>query len=62
LDRGTKAAMGIFLDERRTSDNEALQMILAAVGGWPGVFANSHRGVRGMEYARIEWNADDLAF
>jgi hypothetical protein len=64
-DSGTKAAMGIFLDERADErQREALQMIFGGrAGGWPGVFANFIGEVRGMEYARINFEvANDLAF
>jgi hypothetical protein len=64
-DSGTKATMGIFLDERADErQREALQMIFGGrAGGWPGVFANFIGEVRGMEYARINFEvADDLAF
>ncbi|MBI4446114.1 MAG: DUF1326 domain-containing protein [Acidobacteria bacterium] len=60
----TKAAMGMFLDERADErQREALQMIFGGrAGGWPGVFANFIGEVRGIEYARIDFEvADDLA-
>ena len=61
----TKAAMGMFIDERADgSQREALQMIFGGqVGGWPGQFAKFIGEVRGLEYARIEFEiADDLAY
>jgi hypothetical protein len=61
---GAKASMGIFLDERADDrQREALQMILGGrAGGWPGLFAGMIAEVRGIEYARIEFEvADDLA-
>jgi hypothetical protein len=61
----SKAAMGIFIDERADErQREALQTIFGGhAGGWPGVFANFIGEVRGMEFARIEFEvADDLAW
>ena len=61
---GTKAAMGMFIDERADErQREALQMIFSGrAGGWPGVFANSIGEIRGLEFARIDFEvADDLA-
>ena len=61
----TKATMGIFIDERAdTGQRDALQMIFGGrAGGWPGVFANFIGEVRGIEYARIEFEvADDLGY
>lgn len=63
-DGNTKAQMGIFLDERADArQREALQMIFGGrAGGWPGVFANFIGEVRGIEFARIDFEvADDLA-
>jgi hypothetical protein len=60
----TKATMGIFIDERADeSQRQALQMIFGGrAGGWPGVFANFIGEVRGIDYARIEFEvAGDLA-
>jgi hypothetical protein len=53
--------MGIFIDERADQrQREALQLIFGGrVGGWPGVFANFIGEVRGMEFARIDFNVDD---
>jgi hypothetical protein len=61
----TKVSMGIFIDEQADEhQREALQMIFGGrAGGWPGVFANFIGEVRGIEYARIEFEiADDLAW
>jgi hypothetical protein len=61
---GAKASMGIFIDERADDrQREALQMIFGGrAGGWPGLFAGMIAEVRGIEYARIEFEvADDLA-
>jgi len=61
---GAKATMGIFLDERADpQQREALQMIFGGqAGGWPGQFAQNIAEVRGIEFARIEFDlADDLA-
>ena len=60
-----KARMGIFLDERADErQREALQMIFGGrAGGWPGVFANFIGEVRGLEFARIDFElAKDLAY
>jgi hypothetical protein len=61
---GAKATMGIFLDERANpQQREALQMIFGGqAGGWPGQFAQNIAEVRGIEFARIEFDIDaDLA-
>jgi len=61
---GAKATMGMFIDERADApQREALQMIFGGrAGGWPGVFAKFIGEVRGIEYARIEFDvANDLA-
>ena len=61
----TKVTMGIFMDERANENQrQALQMIFGGrAGGWPGVFANFIGEIRGIEFARIEFQiADDLAF
>jgi hypothetical protein len=61
----SKARMGIFLDERADDrQREALQMIFGGrAGGWPGVFANFIGEVRGLEFARIDFEiASDLAY
>jgi hypothetical protein len=57
----TKAAMGLFIDERASgAQREALQMIFGGrAGGWPGVFANFIGEVRGVEFARIDFHVDD---
>ena len=64
-ERKTKAAMGMFLDERADPrQREALQTIFGGqAGGWPGVFANFIGEIRGLEYARIDFEvAGDLGF
>ena len=56
--------MGMFLDERANpKQREALQMIFGGqAGGWPGLFAKLIAEVRGLEFARIDFEvADDLA-
>ena len=61
---GAKGTMGIFLDERANpQQREALQMIFGGqAGGWPGQFAQNIAEVRGIEFARIEFDIDaDLA-
>src|SRR5690349_9713744 len=54
---GAKATMGIFIDERANApQREALQMIFGVqAGGWPGEFAQTIAEVRGIEFARIEF-------
>src|SRR3989442_6621752 len=62
---GAKAKMGMFLDENADEQQrEALQAIFGGqAGGWPGEFAATIGEVRGMEFARIEFEiADDLAW
>ncbi len=62
---GAKITMGIFLDQRADQrQREALQMIFGGrVGGWPALFAGLIAELRGIEFARIEFEvADDLAF
>ncbi len=57
--------MALFLDERADDrQREALQMVFGGqAGGWPGYFAEMIREVRGIEFARIEFEvADDLAY
>ena len=64
-DGETKAAMGIFIDQRADEgQREALQLIFGGrVGGWPGQFAEFIGEVRGVEYAPIHFEiADDLAY
>jgi hypothetical protein len=61
---GAKAIMGIFIDERADErQREALQMIFGGrAGGWPGLFAQNVAEVRGLEFARIEFEvAGDLS-
>ena len=63
-DGGKRAIMGLFIDERGDErQREALQMIFGGrAGGWPAVFANFIAEVRGLEFARIDFEvADDLA-
>jgi len=57
----TKAAMGMFIDERADArQREALQMIFGGrAGGWPGTFAAFIGEVRGLEFARIDFHVDD---
>lgn len=60
----TKAAMGLFIDERADeAQRTALQMIWSGqAGGFPAVFATLIGEMRGMEYAPIHFEiADDLA-
>ena len=60
----TKAAMGIYMDERADErQREGLQMIFGEAGGWPGEFASMIAEVRGLEYVPITFEiADDLAY
>ena len=61
----TKAALGMFLDERADEgQREALQTIFGGqAGGWPGSFAELVGEMRGMEIAPINFEiADDLAY
>ena len=61
---GAKATMGIILDERADpKQREALQMVFGGqAGGWPGQFAQNIAEVRGIEFARIDFDiAGDLA-
>ncbi len=61
---GAKATMGIFIDERANPEQrEALQLIFGGrAGGWPGMFAQSIAEVRGIEFAKIEFDvAGDLS-
>ncbi|HEY2817096.1 MAG TPA: DUF1326 domain-containing protein [Casimicrobiaceae bacterium] len=61
---GAKATMAIFIDERAdASQREALQTIFGGhAGGWPGQFAQNIAEIRGMEFAKIEFEiANDLA-
>jgi hypothetical protein len=60
---GAKADMAMFVDERADDgQREALQTIWSGqAGGWPGDFAAMIGNMRGMEFARIEFDiADDL--
>ena len=61
---GAKATIGIILDERADpKQREAMQMIFSGqAGGWPGQFAQTIAEVRGIEFARIDFDiAGDLA-
>ncbi len=61
----TRAAMGIFIDERADErQREALQMIFGGqAGGFPAIFADLIGEMRGVEFAPIEFEiADDLAY
>ncbi len=60
-----KVSLGIFIDERADEgQREALQMIFGGqAGGWPAEFAKLIGEMRGIEYARIDFDvAGDLAF
>ena len=64
-DGRTKAALGLFLDERATGpQREALQAIWSGrAGGFPAVFSSLIGEMRGMEYVPITFEiADDLAY
>ena len=60
-DGNTKASMGMFIDERADArQREALQMIFSGrAGGWPAMFAATIGDVRGLEFARIDFQVDD---
>jgi len=61
---GVTVTTGIYLDERADDrQREALQMIFGGrAGGWPAEFAKLIGEMRGIEYARIDFDiADDLA-
>src|SRR5919106_5152687 len=61
---GAKVTIGIFIDERADErQREALEMVFGGrAGGWPAEFANLIGEVRGIEYARIDFEvAGDLA-
>ncbi len=60
----TKAAMGMFIDERADDGQRgALQTIFGGqAGGWPAGFAELIGDMRGIEFAPIDFEiADDLA-
>jgi hypothetical protein len=60
----TKMALGLFIDERADErQRQALQTIFGGqAGGWPGGLADFIGEMRGVEFARIEFEvADDLA-
>ena len=58
---GAKADMAMFVDERAGQEQrEALQTIWGGqAGGWPGDFAAMIGNMRGMEFARIDFEIDD---
>lgn len=58
---GAKADMAMFVDERADErQREALQTIWSGeAGGWPGDFGEMIGNVRGMEFARIDFEVDD---
>jgi hypothetical protein len=61
---GARIAMGIFIDERaNAAQRAALQMIFGGeAGGWPAQFAKGIAEVRGIEFARIDFDvAGDLS-
>jgi hypothetical protein len=61
---GARATMGIFIDERANpAQREALQMIFGGqAGGWPAQFAKGVAEIRGIEFARIDFEvAGDLS-
>jgi hypothetical protein len=62
---GTKAAMGIFFDERADQrQREAIQTIFTGgAGGWPQGFAELIGEMRGVETAPVEFDIDpDLSW
>jgi hypothetical protein len=58
---GAKADMAMFVDERADErQREALQAIWSGqAGGWPGDFSAMIENVRGMEFARIDFEIDE---
>lgn len=61
---GAKVTMGVFIDERANDrQRDALQMIFGGrAGGWPGEFAKTIGEVRGIEFAKIDFDvAGDLS-
>jgi hypothetical protein len=58
---GAKADMAMFVDERADEgQREALQAIWSGqAGGWPGAFSEMIGNVRGMDFARIDFEIDD---
>jgi hypothetical protein len=58
---GAKVDMALFLDERADEpQREALQTIWSGqAGGWPADFAAMIGNMRGMEFARIDFDIDD---
>jgi len=61
---GARISAGIFIDERANpAQREALQMIFGGnAGGWPAQLAKSFAEVRGIEFARIDFDvAGDLS-
>src|SRR5262245_55070177 len=57
---GAKATMGIFIDERASAaQREALQMVFGGqAGGWPEQFAKGVDEIRGIEFARIDFDVE----
>ena len=58
---GAKVDMAMFVDERADDrQRDALQAIWSGqAGGWPAYFSELIGNVRGMEFARIEFEIDD---
>jgi hypothetical protein len=58
---GAKVDMALFLDERADEpQREALQTIWSGqAGGWPADFAEMIGNMRGLEFARIDFDIDD---
>jgi len=58
---GAKTDMAMFVDERADEQQrEALQTIWSGqVGGWPAEFAGMIGNMRGMDFARIDFEIDD---
>jgi hypothetical protein len=58
---GAKVDMAMFVDERADDgQREALQAIWSGqAGGWPAYFGEMIGNVRGMEFARIDFEIDD---
>jgi hypothetical protein len=57
---GAKADMALFVDERADErQRQALQTIWSGqAGGWPGEFAELIGNMRGMDFARIDFEID----
>jgi hypothetical protein len=58
---GAKVDLAMFVDERADDgQREALQAIWSGqAGGWPAYFSELIGNVRGMEFARIDFEIDD---